>query len=299
MKNSILLLIIILFFPTPSFAEDKIYWANGYWLVDVDETAKSCTLEGFTENGDVFSMKIFGEDEAGLIAINSKYINETHNSGNSIYYATFDKINDKNSIFKFIIDRSDEKFLLVYKFSKDYLYKFVYSGLMEITSNLGRTVITIPLTGSAKAIETLKQCNQGLANKPSAKEIYSPLKSEEIKLLESDDLVLFQFLKNNISNVTYQQFQKLIPFDKRRDLARELYYKKSVKMATIAYRNNADFVGFLNALFENNVPSTNDIEKAMIKFEKVYYQKFGRYPLIIPVDVDELTARVLADVIAH
>jgi hypothetical protein len=119
----------------------------------------------------------------------------------------------------------------------------------------------------------------------------SPLQAEEAKLEQAGPAVKFEFINSVIKNfgMTFRSFRQYTN-ERQFEMARRAYYLQAMSRAVLVYRADAELAAIIN-----RIPSETDLKPVALDFELLYYKKFGKWPPIVPVDVDALTERMLSD----
>ena len=120
----------------------------------------------------------------------------------------------------------------------------------------------------------------------------SPVETQARALEESSPELRYEFIKEAVPGFGIPQRRYVsMPIEQQIRAVLNVYYLQALQKAVLVYRGDPDLVEILNR-YTVNAPSLANI---ILEFEAIYKSKFGKWPPIVPVDVDDLLERMLSD----
>ncbi len=117
----------------------------------------------------------------------------------------------------------------------------------------------------------------------------TPLQMQEEALIDSVSDVKWEFIRQVFSNfATSLPNFRHIPVEDQNSVARRGYYIQAMKLALLLPVHDPDLVAIANSLSKDA-----DFKSVALDFEKTYHAKYRKWPPIVPVDIEALTARML------
>lgn len=120
----------------------------------------------------------------------------------------------------------------------------------------------------------------------------SPVEIQARALEESSPELRYEFIKEAVPGFGIPRRRYVTqPIEQQKRTALNVYYLQALQKAVLVYRGDPDLAQILNR-YTVNTPLLSNI---ILEFEAKYKSKFGRWPPIVPVDVDVLLERMLGD----